>query len=253
MAKDAHQRSVVEHHFPKMVTTAGGAPRIKDNPPLIFHARERSHEELMLHVRNAFADYRESLPEHLKLVLDRFRLVDHAMKVVGVGSVGTFCAVLLLMASEEDSLFLQVKQAGPSVLEAYAGKSAHANHGQRVVFGSKIMQAASDLFLGWTVGQQRPYFYLRQLRDMKIAVPVEAFMPGDMFRYARLCGWTLARAHARSGEPAVISGYLGNSDRFDQAVADFSIAYADQSERDHETLVKAVKAGKVKATIQRAS
>ena len=148
--------------------------------------------------------------------------MDMAIKVVGVGSVGTFCGIMLLMASEHDPLFLQVKQAGPSVLEAYAGKSLHANHGQRVVHGCRMMQSASDLFLGWTEGDLGRHFYIRQLKDMKIKPLVEVFTPSVMLQYAELCGWTLAHAHARSGEPAKISGYLGKSDKFDKAIADFS-------------------------------
>lgn len=175
-----------------------------------------------------------------------------AVKVVGVGSVGTYCGILLLMASEHDPLFLQFKHARPSVLEAYAGKSLHANHGERVVHGHRMMQSASDLFLGWTEGDAGRHFYVRQLKDMKIKPMVEAFTPSLMLQYAEWCGWTLAHAHARSGEPAKISGYLGKkSDKFDQAIADFSVAYADQSERDHETLMKAVRAGKLEVFIER--
>jgi len=147
-------------------------------------------------------------------------------------------------------LFLQVKEARPSVLEAYAGKSLHANHGQRVVVGTQLMQSASDLFLGWTQGEGGRHFYIRQLKDMKIKALVEFFTPGVMLTYAELCGWSLAHAHARSGEPAKIAGYLGKSDQFDEAVADFSIAYADQSERDHDVLMKAVRAGKLEVFIE---
>ena len=147
---------------------------------------------------------------------------------------------MLLMAGDKDPLFLQVKQAGPSVLEAYAGKSAYSNHGQRVVVGCQLMQSASDLFLGWTEGQLGRHFYIRQLKDMKIKPLVEVFTAGVMLQYAEFCGWTLAHSHARSGEPAKISGYLGKSDKFDQAVATFAIAYADQSERDHGVLMEAV-------------
>ena len=201
-------------------------------------------------IQKAFAAYRESLPEHRRLLLDRYKFMDVAVKVVGVGSVGTVCGVMLMMASENDPLFLQVKQARPSVLEAYAGKSAYANHGQRVVIGYQLMQSASDLFLGWTKGHLGRHFYVRQLRDMKIKPLVELFTPRVMLQYAELCGWILARSHARCGEPAMISGYLGKSDKFDQAIADFSIAYADQSERDHEILMKAVRAGKLEAFIE---
>src|SRR5215470_14633915 len=163
------------------------------------------------------------------------------------GSVGTWCGILLLLASEQDPLFLQVKEARPSVLEAYAGKSMYANHGQRVVNGYRLMQSASDLFLGWAVGPKGRHCYIRQLKDMKIGMLVEAFTRSVMMQYAELCGWTLAHAHARSGEAAKISGYLGKSDSFDEAIADFAKAYADQNERDHKILVKAVREGRLEA------
>jgi uncharacterized protein (DUF2252 family) len=240
----ARERSVLEHDFPELVHTDGLEPTIRENPPLIYHWREEGHEEHMENVRKAFAAYRETLSEHRRVLLDRFKLMDIAIKVVGVGSVGTTCCVMLLLASEHDPLFLQVKEARPLVLEAYAGKSLYPNHGQRVVVGCQLMQSASDLFLGWTEGY-RGHFYVRQLRDMKIKMLVELFTPNVMLQYAELCGWCLARAHARSGDPTRISGYLGRSDQFDEAVADFSLAYADQSERDHEVFMKAVRAGKL--------
>jgi uncharacterized protein (DUF2252 family) len=246
----ARERSVLEHEFPELVTTAGLTPAIKEDPPLIYHWREKGHEEMWANFQRAFAGYRETIQEDRRLLLDRFKLMDMAIKVVGVGSVGTFCGIILLMASEHDPLFLQFKQAGPSVLEAYAGKSLHSNHGQRVVHGCRMMQSASDLFLGWTEGDVGRHFYVRQLKDMKIKPMVEVFTPGVMLQYAELCGWTLAHAHARSGEPTKISGYLGKSDKFDEAIADFSIAYADQSERDHDVLMKAVRAGKLEVFIE---
>jgi uncharacterized protein (DUF2252 family) len=245
------QRSVAEHDFPQLVTTAGLHPEIKENPPLIYHWREQGQEEFTTNVQQAYARYRETLQEDRRLLLDRFKLLDIAIKVVGVGSVGTWCAVALLMAGEDDPLFLQIKEARRSVLEDYAGKSVHANHGQRVVAGCRLMQSASDLFLGWTESQLGRDLYVRQLKDMKIKMPVEVYTPSVMRQYAEACAWTLARAHARSGEPAKISGYLGKSDAFDKAVADFSIAYADQSERDHEMLMKAVRAGKLEVFIER--
>ena len=205
----------------------------------------------MANVQKAFADYRETLPEHRRPLLDRFKLMDIAIKVVGIGSVGTMCGVILLMANESDPLFLQVKEARQSVLEDYAGKSVHPNHGQRIVIGCKLMQSASDLFLGWTQGEHGRHFYIRQLRDVKIKILVEIFTQSVMLQYAELCGWCLARAHARSGEPAKISGYMGKSDAFDEAIAGFSIAYADQSERDHKVLMKAVRAGKLEVFIER--
>jgi uncharacterized protein (DUF2252 family) len=246
----ARQRSVLEHDFPELVHTDGLAPTIRENPPLIYHWREQGHEELMANVRKAFAGYRETLSEHRRVLLDHYKLMDIAVKVVGVGSVGTLCAVVLLMASDKDPLFLQVKQARPSVLEPYAGKSLHANHGQRVVMGCHLMQSASDLFLGWTEGQAGRHFYVRQLKDMKIKPLVEVFTPSVMLSYAELSGWTLAHTHARSGEPGQIAGYLGKSDQFDEAVADFCVAYADQTERDHETLMKAVRSGKLEVFVE---
>lgn len=246
----ARERSVLEHEFPELATTAGFAPTIRENPPLIFHPRDKAYQERMAIVQAAFANYRETLQEDRRLLLDRFKLMDMAIKVVGVGSVGTFCGILLLMASEHDPLFLQFKHARPSVLEPYAGKSLHSNNGERVVHGCRMMQSASDLFLGWTEGEAGRHYYIRQLKDMKIKPMVEVFTPGVMRQYAEICGWTLAHAHARSGDPAKISGYLGKSDKFDEAIADFSVAYADQSEKDHEVLMNAVRAGKLEVFIE---
>jgi len=241
----ARKRSVLEHDFPKLAQVVGRLPTIKDAPPLIYHWRERGHEKFFEGVKLAFGKYRATLEDDRRQLLDRYELRDIAIKVVGVGSVGTWCGILLLLAGDQDPLFLQVKQAGASVLEAYAGKSVYPNHGQRVVNGCRLMQSASDLFLGWTVGPAGRQFYVRQLRDMKIKMLVDLFTRSVMTQYAELCGWTLARAHARSTRPARISGYLGNSDKFDEAIADFSIAYADQSERDHKILMKAVSDGRL--------
>jgi uncharacterized protein (DUF2252 family) len=246
----ARARSVAEHDFPKLAAMSGQVPTIKDNPPLIYHPSEPGVEDLLTRAREAFAEYRESLQEDRRALLDRYGLKDIAIKVVGVGSVGTLCAVLLMMASEQDPLFLQAKEARASVLERYAGKSLHANHGQRIVNGYRLMQSASDLFLGWTEGKLGRHFYVRQLRDMKIAPLVELFSPSLMVQYAEACGWALARAHARAGTPAQISGYLGKSDVFDNAIADFSVAYADQNERDHEVLRNAVRSGRVEVAIE---
>jgi uncharacterized protein (DUF2252 family) len=246
----ARARSVLEHDFPELVHAGGLTPTIRENPPLIYHWRETGHEEVMATLRKAFAAYRETLSEARRVLLDHYKVTDIAVKVVGVGSVGTLCAVILLMASDTDPLFLQVKEARPSVLEAYAGKSLHPNHGQRVVVGTQLMQSASDLFLGWTEGATGRHFYIRQLKDMKIKALVEVFTPGVMLTYAELCGWCLAHAHARSGERTKIAGYLGKSDQFDEAIADFSVAYADQSERDHEILMGAVRAGKLEVFLE---
>ena len=246
----ARARSVLEHDFPNLAEVAGGMPTIKENPPLIYHWRARGDRH-MTNVRRALDRYRETLPEHRRALFDRFKLMDIAIKVVGIGSVGTACFVMLLMAGEHDPLFLQVKQARPSVLEAYAGKSVHPNNGQRVVTGCYLMQSASDLFLGWTDGPRGEHYYICQLKDMKIKPLVELLTPSVMIGYAGACGWALARAHARSGEPAKISGYLGKGDKFDKAVAAFSIAYADQSERDHKILLKAARSGRLKVVIER--
>jgi uncharacterized protein (DUF2252 family) len=241
----ARARSVMEHDFPQLAATDGRAPTIRDNPPLIYHAREHHRKRAAEVIEKAFALYRKSLPEHRRVLLDRYKFMDVAIKVVGVGSVGTICSVMLLMAAEKDPLFLQIKQARPSVLERYVGKSVYPNDGHRIVVGYQLMQSASDIFLGWTEGHAGGQFYVRQLKDMKIKPMVEIWTPEVMSLYATLCGWALAHAHARSGEPAKISGYLGKGDTFDKAVAAFSAAYADQSERDHNSLLKAVRAGKV--------
>jgi uncharacterized protein (DUF2252 family) len=247
----ARQQGVLEHDFPNLAEVVGGLPVIKDNPPLIYHWREKGHQEFFAEVQKAFGRYRETLQEDRRALLDRYELRDIAIKVVGIGSVGTRCGIALLMAGPQDPLFLQIKEAGASVLEACAGKSSYPNHGQRVVNGCRLMQSASDLFLGWTTGQEGRHFYVRQLRDQKVKVLVELFEPELMSEYAKLCGWTLARAHARSGESAaLISGYLGQSDKFDEAIADFAVAYASQSEQDHKTLKKAVRDGRLKVQIE---
>ena len=246
----AQERTVLEHDFPKLAAMAGEQPRIQDHPPLIYHLHGKGRDEQGERVKEAFAGYRESLQEDRRWLLERYEAKDIAIKVVGVGSVGTYCAVLLLMAGERDPLFLQVKEARASVLEPYAGKSRHANHGQRVVHGYRMIQSASDIFLGWTTGRGGRHFYVRQLRDMKLNPLVEVFTPSQMNDYAMLTGWTLARAHARSGEPAAISGYLGKSDVFDKAIAKFATAYADQSARDHDVLKKEVQGGRVDVVME---
>lgn len=242
----ARAHSALEHDFPKLAEVAGRRSVIKDNPPLIFHWRKQEQGQFFAEAQAAFAAYRATLQDDRQHLLDHYELRDVAVKVVGVGSVGTWCGILLLLASEQDPLFLQVKEARASVLEAYAGPSIYPNHGQRVVNGCRLMQSASDLFLGWVKGSQGRHVYLRQLRDMKISAMVEVFNRSVMTQYAEFCGWALARAHARSGEPAKIAGYLGKSDRFDQAIADFAAAYADQAERDHKVLKKAVRDGRLK-------
>jgi uncharacterized protein (DUF2252 family) len=181
------------------------------------------------------------------VLLDRFELLDIAIKVVGVGSVGTFCEVALFRDALAAPLFLQIKEARASVLEPYAGRSVFSTHGQRVVYGQHLMQAASDIFLGWTVGlEPGRHFYVRQLRDMKIPMPVDTEVPTDLAYFADACGWALARAHARTGDPAMIAGYLGSSDAFDDAIVKFAKDYADQTESDYNALLKAIKGGRIK-------
>jgi hypothetical protein len=238
-----------EEMFPKLVEHKGEMPIIKDQLPTIFHAEGHPPGEIQQVLQDAFADYRNSLPHSVQSLLDRYELRDAAIKVVGVGSVGTNCWVFLFMAGADDPLFLQVKEARTSVLEPYAGKSAFPNHGQRVVNGYRIMQPASDMFLGWARGPRRDYFF-RQLRDIKISVRVETFGAPEMNLYATWCGRALALSHARSGCPVTLSGYMGKSDVFDKAVAAFSIAYADQNERDHAALDRAVRSGKVEAVLE---
>jgi uncharacterized protein (DUF2252 family) len=246
----ARARSVVEHDFPKLVEHHGARPLIKDNPPLIFHPGEELAPGYTARYAEAIALYRESLAEHVRVLFDRFHFFDLAIKVVGVGSVGTLCAVGLFMAADDDPLFLQVKEARTSVLEPYAGKSLHSNHGQRVIAGQHLMQSASDIFLGWTQGLNRKHYYVRQLRDVKISAIIEDW-DGNMLRaYSKVCGLALARAHARSGDAAMISGYMGSSETFDDAICEFAVEYADQTQRDHRALVKAVREGRVKATIE---
>lgn len=246
----AERGSLLEHEFPKLTMMIEDLPVIKNSPPLIYHWAEEAHKEFFGKAHKAFLNYRNSLEDDRRLLLDRFQVRDIAIKVVGVGSVGTFCAIALLLAGEEDALFLQIKEARASVLERYAGKSIYPNHGQRVVTGARRMQSASDLFLGWTVGWEGRHFYIRQLKDLKVKPMVEIFNKSAMTQYAKFCGWVLARAHARSGQPALISGYLGSSDKFDEAIADFSVAYADQSERDHALLVSAVRKGRIQAVME---
>jgi len=238
-----------EEMFPKLVERKGDIPVIKDQLPTIFHTEGHPPGEVQQAVRDALAVYRETLPSAYHALLDRYQLRDAAFKVVGVGSVGTLCSVLLMMAGDADPLFLQVKEARASVLERYAGRSVFPNHGQRVVDGYRRMQPASDIFLGWSRGPKRDFF-IRQLRDMKISPLVETFGRIEMEIYAGWCGRALALSHARSGSAATISGYMGKGDAIDRAIAVFSLAYADQNERDHAALDRAVKTGKVPAVFE---
>ncbi|MFJ5880813.1 DUF2252 domain-containing protein [Kitasatospora cineracea] len=224
-------------------TTATGRRRFKDQPPLIEHVGFDTDE-----VRSLLADYRATLPEERGRLLDRYRYVDTARKVVGVGSVGTRCFVVLLQGRDaDDPLVLQVKEAQASVLEPYAGPSRYPQHGQRVVAGQRLTQAASDIFLGWMTGPAGRHFYWRQLRDMKGSAEVGQMTTRGLRAYAALCGAALARAHARSGDRVAIAAYLGRADTFDRAIAAFAHHYAGLNTADHARLAAAIAAGEVQA------
>ncbi|HWJ48189.1 MAG TPA: DUF2252 domain-containing protein [Candidatus Udaeobacter sp.] len=242
-------KSAAEEIFPKLVEHKGKMPIIKDQLPTIFHAEGHPPGKIQQVIKDAFSGYRNTLAPSYQSLLNRYEIKDAAIKVVGIGSVGTVCWVALLMAGDGDPLFLQIKEARASVLETYAGASVFPNHGQRVVNGYRLMQPASDMFLGWTQTPKR-HFFLRQLRDTKIGIRVETFQRPEMDLYAKWCGRALALSHARSGSAAMLSGYMGKSETFEQAVADFSMAYADQNEKDHSALERAVQSGKVQAVFE---
>jgi len=240
MIAKAHQRTNVGA-LPRLTESVGDGYRIADDPPLIDHRTQG----LTARTPTLWTGYRASLAEDRQVLFDRYRLIDLARKVVGVGSVGLRCYIALLLGNDDDDpLFLQIKEARASGLEPFLAPCRFGNHGKRVVSGQRIMQAASDLFLGWArVG--RLEFYVRQLRDMKFSVPIEALDAAGLTSYAELCGRTLARAHASAGDPAQISGYLGRGTAFDRAVTAFAVAYADQTERDFAMLTKAANAGRI--------
>ena len=246
IAREARER-VIEHHFPKITAKEDGRHRLIDQPPLVFHASERDWNKW---VQEALEDYRHTLSDERRVLFDRYRLEDSALKVVGIGSVGTRCYIALFFAADDEPLMLQFKEARRSVLEPYAGKSRYDNQGERVVMGQRLMQSSSDIFLGWAHGRRGFDFYVRQLRDMKMSVPIGGLTAKQLERYAQVCGWTLARAHAKSGDAATISGYVGKGKTFDKALAKFAFAYADQTERDHAALVKAVRSGRVEAVTE---
>ena len=236
--------------YPKLVEGAGAQARIHDTPPTIFHAdASRAAGDLEM-IRGSLPKYRETLAEDRRVLFDRYQLVDAAVKVVGIGSVGTLCMVALMMSVADNPLFLQFKEANASVLEAYAGKSAYAQHGERVVQGQKLMQPSSDLFLGWGIGPEGRHFYIRQLRDVKLSPLVETYDAEMLSIYGKMCGWVLARAHAKAGDPWAISGYLGKNAQFDEAMGQFALAYADQAERDHAAQRAAVRAGIVDVQLE---
>ena len=243
--------------FAKLTRIVDGEPRIVSDPPLIMPidellpAQERDH--VMDELRGLVREYRNTLQNDRRILLEQFRLVDVARKVVGVGSVGTRAWIVLMMGIDGgDPLFLQAKEAQPSVLSRFLGKGQYSNEGERVVRGQRLMQAASDIFLGWertskTMDGNVRDFYFRQLRDWKGSAVIEQMVPSGMALYGKLCGWTLARAHARSGDRVAIASYLGSSDSFDRALAKFAESYADQNERDYAALKAAVDGGRLEA------
>ena len=250
----AHTRDSLQA-LSKLCEQADGQYRIVSQPPIVVPARDLaatyglSPKQVMPVLHEQFRAYRATLQDDRRHLLERFEIVDAARKVVGVGSVGTRAFIVLLQGRDAaDPLFLQIKEATASVLEPYVRKSRYRQHGERVVQGQRMMQAASDIYLGWTKGLDvRRHFYWRQLRDMKGSAIVEAMIPLGLTFYARICGWTLARAHARSGDPVAIAEYLGATDAFDTSIADFSQRYADQNEKDYEEFVKAVRSGRLEA------
>ena len=242
----------------KLTRVVDGRQRIISDPPLLVPVdellpKETDRADIEGQVQGLIKKYQRTLETDRRHLIDQFQFADMARKVVGVGSVGTRCWIVLMLGRDEtDPLFIQVKEAEASVLSRFVGASKYANQGQRVVAGQRLMQAASDIFLGWQRtdggldGQPRD-FYIRQLRDWKFSVEIELLRPEGLQLYAELCGWTLARAHARSGDRIAIASYLGGSDVFDRAIAKFAVAYADQNERDHQSLVDAVKSGRITA------
>ena len=250
----AHTRDSLQA-LSRLGERADGSYRIVSQPPIVVPVRElaatygMSPDETDHVIRDQFRAYRATLQDDRRRLLESFEIVDWARKVVGVGSVGTRAFIVLLQGRDaDDPLFLQVKEATESVLEAYLPKSRYRQHGERVVQGQRMMQAASDIFLGWTKGLDvRRHYYWRQLRDMKGSILVEAMLPFGLNFYAGICGWTLARAHARSGDPVAIAEYLGDSDAFDRSITDFSKRYADQNEHDYKKFVTAIRAGQLAA------
>jgi uncharacterized protein (DUF2252 family) len=254
-AEKAHTRDSTQA-LAKLGEMVGGKYRIASQPPVLIPlrelafdmAREFTPEQIEQGIRDQFSDYRSTLEPDRRHLLEQFEIVDAARKVVGVGSVGTRAYIVLLQGRDaSDPLFLQIKEATSSVLEGHLPRSRYPQHGERVVQGQRLMQAASDIYLGWTTGPRGRHFYWRQLRDMKGSAEVEEMTPLGLSAYARACGWTLARAHARSGDPVAIAAYLGDGDEFDRAMTDYAKRYADQNERDYAEFAAAVKAGKLTA------
>ena len=243
----ATKKSGSEIDFPKLAGVVGGRLSIRDSPPLIFHPDTTREPDFEARVDRVLQAYADTLPEERRNLLNAYRRVDSSLKVVGVGSVGRRCWIVLLMSASNQPLFLQIKEAVASVLEPYAGASVYPHHGQRVIMGQRLTQPATDVFLGWTTGEDGTHYYVRQLRDAKIKPLVETFDEKTLMLYAKACGWVLARAHSKAGEAGGLAGYLGGGGGFDDAMGDFGLAYADQAERDHKALKAAVRRGDIEA------
>ena len=251
----AHTRDSLQA-LSKLGELVDGHYRIVSQPPVVVPARDlaatygMTADQVEKALHEQFREYRATLPEDRRHLLERFELIDVARKVVGVGSVGTRAFIALLQGrDQQDPLFLQVKEATRSVLEDHLPKSRYHNCGERVVNGQRMMQAASDIYLGWTKGvQDDRYYYWRQLRDMKASAVIEGMSATALLFYADLCGWTLARGHARSGDPVAMNAYLGGDDSFDTSITDFSARYADQNDKDYQAFAAAVHSGRIPAT-----
>jgi uncharacterized protein (DUF2252 family) len=227
-----------------MTEVTDGQRRFTDRPPLMMHMDALAQADDSPHT--LFHQYAATLEDDRRELIERYDFIDVARKVVGVGSVGTICLIVLLRGRDvDDPLILQIKEATRSVLEPYVARSRYRHSGHRVVAGQQLMQAASDIFLGWMTGPGGRHFYWRQLRDMKASIDVSLLRAPGLELYAEACGWALARGHARSGSRIAIAAYIGTGDRFEQGIADFAVAYADQTERDYEVVMKEIKAGRI--------
>jgi uncharacterized protein (DUF2252 family) len=250
--KEEAQSRTSEALYPKIITSETGRPRIIDNPPYIFHFKENitEFEKAAMKFRKR---YEKTLQADRRLLYNSYSPVDIAVKVVGIGSVGTRCVVSLLLADENDPLFLQIKEARRSVLEPPRPKSRFRNQGQRVVDGQRLMQATGDIFLGWSRVPNGHDYYIRQLRDMKVSAEPETFQPETLTDYSTMCGWALARAHAKAGDAPMIAGYLGTSNKIDDALVEYAGSYADQVEQDFAAFKRAISSGRIHTDIDESS
>lgn len=242
---DAARQRTVEGLLPKLTERHQGKMRFKDRAPLIFHPPDQ--QSYQRQIRELLEQYRKSLSDERCELLDRYQMADVAYRVSGVGSVGLRCGIILMLDPDGSPLILQIKEARPSALEKFVGPSRRRHHGHRIIHGQRLMQAASDMFLGWANDDEGRSYYFRQLRDMKMSFDVGGMPFSELKEYALLCGWALARAHAKAGDISSISGYLGSSDTFDEAVSEFAMTYATQTEEDHAALQNAAESGRIVA------